>query len=884
VGLFAGFRQVLGPALVGLGAWAAAGDLSVAGPNDPAVRVAVPASLGWLAAFVAAACLVPAWRRDPTAATPALLSVLPWLPLPLPAVALLWTGPLAWLPVGLALLCAVSSKEPRFLEKPGFLHAGVLTLAAAALTAWSLAPRLPGGDEPHYLVIAQSLLKDGDLRIQNNHEARDYATYFPAELRPDFIRRGQDGAVYSIHAPGTSVLVLPAFAAFGYRGAQATVILLAAIAGALMWYAAFMATGDRRAAWVGWLAVAGTPTFLIQSVTIFPDGPGACLVAVALVFLIRLARTRDDVSRAALAGFSACLAVLPWLHSRFSILAAGLGLCAVWLLLADQGRPRFDRVRRVGVFLIVPLASALGWFSYFQILYGTPSPAAPYGSDTTTRLAHVPGGLAALLVDGQFGLLTYAPILALALVGLPVAASGRAPWIGRVVFSAGLAYVAATATYWMWWAGVPAPPARFAAAALPVLAVPVALGWQRSRPALRAVWTALLAMSVVTAGVLIGVGRGALAWNTRGIRSAWLDWLSGLADLSRGWPSFFWRLTPEDLTTEFHFGLHVVVWTVAVAVAGWGFVWLRGTASPDRRHALAAAWWIPLTLTCLVQTGWWINGSSGIAAASSQLQVLDRIQSRDRALEVGPGSVRRLPASGVRITIRATRADRVGEAGASWQPLLNVASGRYEVTLSSRRPKGGVLTFRLGRSTAALKTFQLAPTSLQKLALWLPAGAAALFIEPDSTAAASLETLEISPVRLGSRASDAAATSAPYGDTDVFFHDSGATFVENEGFWIRGGSTARFTVAQPDGRSSITLQLTNGAAANDVALEWGGTTTRLPLAPSESRAIAVPLSADGAVEVRLTSPSGFRPSEVGPSRDTRYLGVRVEITGQGDGR
>ena len=45
-------------------------------------------------------------------------------------------------------------------------------------SAWWLANILPGGDEPHYLIITQSLLKDRDLQIENNHARRDYAEYF----------------------------------------------------------------------------------------------------------------------------------------------------------------------------------------------------------------------------------------------------------------------------------------------------------------------------------------------------------------------------------------------------------------------------------------------------------------------------------------------------------------------------------------------------------------------------------------------------------------------------------------------------------------------------------------------------------------------------------
>ena len=67
-----------------------------------------------------------------------------------------------------------------------------------------------GGDEPHYLVITHSLLADHDLDIANNHEHRDYKAFYPGELRPDYLQRSQSGQIYSIHAPGLPLVLVPA--------------------------------------------------------------------------------------------------------------------------------------------------------------------------------------------------------------------------------------------------------------------------------------------------------------------------------------------------------------------------------------------------------------------------------------------------------------------------------------------------------------------------------------------------------------------------------------------------------------------------------------------------------------------------------------------------
>src|ERR1700704_7188088 len=105
---------------------------------------------------------------------------------------------------------------------PGRRTAFALSLAIyLCFGLWSAVEVGPGADEPHYLVITQSLLRDHDLAIENNHLRGDYREDFGGELRPDFLRRGLNDVIYSIHAPGLPALLAPAFAADGYPGAVA---------------------------------------------------------------------------------------------------------------------------------------------------------------------------------------------------------------------------------------------------------------------------------------------------------------------------------------------------------------------------------------------------------------------------------------------------------------------------------------------------------------------------------------------------------------------------------------------------------------------------------------------------------------------------------------
>src|SRR5581483_7606522 len=180
-----------------------------------------PAARLWVAAGAAAAIVAAiarlgrAWlaAAADVAAPFALLWVwalpyVPWLPDRAPLLLIL-AGPLRWGILALAAAGAIEGVagrwEPRRrgerLEARVRAPAGrgltdraavFVLVAGFALTAglsWADAIG-PGGDEPHYLTITQSLLLDRDLKIENNHARGDYREYFGGSLRPDYLQRG----------------------------------------------------------------------------------------------------------------------------------------------------------------------------------------------------------------------------------------------------------------------------------------------------------------------------------------------------------------------------------------------------------------------------------------------------------------------------------------------------------------------------------------------------------------------------------------------------------------------------------------------------------------------------------------------------------------------
>src|SRR5690606_29799035 len=127
------------------------------------------------------------------------------------------------------------------------------------------------GDEPHYLVIAQSLWRDGDFKIENNHQRGDYREYFPRDLDPHYLTRGADGEIYSIHPVGLPIVLAPVYALGGYRAVLLALIAMAAAAAGLMWRWVATATGSRGAATFAWAVIVGSAPFLFNSFTVYPE-------------------------------------------------------------------------------------------------------------------------------------------------------------------------------------------------------------------------------------------------------------------------------------------------------------------------------------------------------------------------------------------------------------------------------------------------------------------------------------------------------------------------------------------------------------------------------------------------------------------------------------
>ena len=867
-------------------AWLSQSTLAVAGldgsrigllPISPvAIATAVLAAAVIVGLARAGASLVPVWLLS--------LIILPWLPWPAPAAFLIWAGSISWViwTAVLLIMIVTATRLPRaerllpgvaarVRERPR-LAAGALAFCVFAFSAWEVAPSVPGGDEPHYLVITQSLLLDGDLKIENNHRRGDYQSYFAGPLAPHYIRRGLNGEIYSIHAPGLSAVIAPAFALGGYRGVVVFLLVIASCGSALAWHLAWLSSGSAAAAWFGWAAVTLAATTIFHSFTVYPDGLGGVIALTGVWALLRAEQERRTGEVRLLPWFlhGMALALLPWLHSRFALLAGSIG-ALVLLRLSVTKNPAGKAV----AFLSIPAVSAVGWMGLFVAIYGVADPSAPYGSTREFSLGFIPGGLAGLLFDQRFGLIANAPVLLVGLAGLAMMLRAGRPspaitaWAGfadrrlalELLFVT-VPYLLTATSYAMWWAGWSAP-ARFANPAVLVLAIPCAFAWSRMQNrGSRAVAAGSLAFTAFLSLVLVVTDGGRLAYNTRETTALWLEWASKLAPLADGLPIWF-------RGREGPFAIDIVVWAVALALAWWCARALAGvTRLADRGRLLTAVTSVFAVAAMLAITATWrIHGAGDLLAAPAELDILRRLAAKPRALAVHVTPPRVLaPGRLLELLTLEPAMLRGGASRVRSDPTIAalpaIPAGTYRVRVEGSGA-GGWLMLGIGQDQFALRSEPITWPA-PPIEITFPVDVRALIVRGDEDARRAVrrvvvEPLSLVPARL--RLTDLVARRAVrYASVSVFFLDD-RSFAEPEAFWIGGSRQSTFVVQPDQPQSSVDLHLRNAPVDNRLTIESGQWREELTLSAGEERHVQVPLGpGQRAVVVTMTTTAGFRPS------------------------
>lgn len=463
--------------------------------------------------------------------------------------------------------------------------------------------RYLAGDEPAYMLLAHSLVADGDFNLYNNRAESD-GRFFGKESCDEHGARRDWGnkQIYSIHTPGLAILIAPAYALglYGPISPRAAVcvfmnVLAALLAVNLYLFCTEISGSSGQSSWPALLATASvalTPPVLFYSNLVYPELPAALLILYAVRHCVPMCGgmgvsengSKKPMNSSELTPIKCAatapiyyhagtptpphlhtptqmlsylaIAALPWLSFRFAIPS----LVLLWMLLCKR-EGREDVPFSTRLLIVLPFCATVALLVCYQYrAFGTINPAAGYlyqGFSQRNLLRGLDGAVG-LIVDRGHGILTWSPVYILSLTGILLLLREQRRIGARIIILL-LAIYLPGALYMHWWGGF-APPPRYMVVPAPLLggALCYALSRNPKRPFLL-LFGILLAASL-TFGYL-GLMHPSLLYRHRHIINNFprLSWLIAFL------PSFF-RKGPSTWPLAALWGMIILLTNVIFAV------------------------------------------------------------------------------------------------------------------------------------------------------------------------------------------------------------------------------------------------------------------------------------------------------------------------------
>lgn len=285
------------------------------------------------------------------------------------------------------------------------------------------------GDEPHYLMITDSLIRDKDFWLVNNYEVDTPVSreFPPIKLDPSLVAQNLPSTQldplmhakngFSIHGSGLPLLLVPAYFLDDIMGAKIFLAIIAGLIPLAIYRLSRLILIDEEWSLVISVVVALGMPFLAASNQIYPDLISGLIVFYLLIRLFEIHSTQKiSLNIFQVLILSVLIGYLPWLHVKMILPMLILYFFfAALFIKCSRGPDQSIHPLLVMSAVIAFSLMSLGFFNEFAFH----SFLGPYGSgDAIYDLQKVAMIFVGLHLDRMQGLFVQAPLFLLGAFGI----------------------------------------------------------------------------------------------------------------------------------------------------------------------------------------------------------------------------------------------------------------------------------------------------------------------------------------------------------------------------------------------------------------------------------------------------------------------------------
>jgi len=254
---------------------------------------------------------------------------------------------------------------------------GVVSFLFALLLISQVVGPLKGltGDEPHYLMVAHSIVSDGDLDLRDDYvEEQAWSDFYSGPALPPHYAPGLGGH-YSTRMIGLGVYLAP----FYWLGTLVgDVVFFARLSMAILYTLLvvniYLLCRDlalsRDVSAAAWLFGAFSVPLAFYSYSIYPEVGAALLLILALRLMFNW--DGSGIRAPLLAGV--CLAAMPWLGIKYTAIALVAAVAFTVKIIRREQRS----IRRLAALFAAPVLAIALLALFLLTLYGSLSPTVIY--------------------------------------------------------------------------------------------------------------------------------------------------------------------------------------------------------------------------------------------------------------------------------------------------------------------------------------------------------------------------------------------------------------------------------------------------------------------------------------------------------------------------